>query len=198
MEVGRLQIVLLILLSHFFTVFVLYMIFWLGKSSMFNLTYLWFCSRCFKMYFALEKAVWSNYRRPVDRRGVSRVIYLTALVMYSHYPWDSMGFLLSHPHFTHNYCHSLPLSFCISTRIPLPSSFPAALEIHCGIDWKTSPVSLWMLGGMYITDQRFCCLLSQMDSNTTFGPVCVHACISKSDVYEIENLPCFSSHLSFR
>lgn len=35
-----------------------------ATCSMFSLTYLWFYS--FKMYFDLEKAVWSNYRRPVD------------------------------------------------------------------------------------------------------------------------------------
>lgn len=90
---------------------------------------------------------------------------------------------LTHPHFTHNYCHSLSLSFHITPRIPLPSSSsPAALEIHRGIDRKTSPVSRWTLGGMYITDQRFCCLLSPTDSNAAFGLVCVHACISESDV----------------
>ena len=49
---------------------------------------------------------------------------------------------LPHPHFSHNYCHSLSLSFPVSTHIPLPSSSWTALENHCSIDRKTSPVSL--------------------------------------------------------
>ena len=59
-----------------------------------------------------------------------------------------------------------------------------------------SRLARWMLGGMYITDQQFPCLLSPMDSSTTLGPLRVHACISKSDVYEKENLPPFSPPLS--
>lgn len=95
------------------------------------------------------------------RRGVSRVNYLTLLVMCSHYPWDSSGFLacLSSLYLP---LLSLPHSFfskknSVYPHTSLPSSLllQPALEIHCGIDRKTSPVSLWMLGAMYITDQRF-------------------------------------------
>lgn len=95
------------------------------------------------------------------RRGVSRVIYLTLLVMCSHYPWDSSGFLacLSSLYLP---LLSLPHSFfkkknSVYPHTSLPSSLllQPALEIHCGIDRKTSPVSLWMLGAMYISDQRF-------------------------------------------
>lgn len=54
----------------------------------------YFCSFLNVLCFG-EPAVWSNLRGPIDRKGVSRVIYLTLVVMYSHYPWDSTGFLLS-------------------------------------------------------------------------------------------------------
>lgn len=96
------------------------------------------------MYLAMKK----------QQRRVQGYLF-NLLVMYSHYPWDSTGFLLSLILTLLTITVTAPpLSFHISTRFPLPSSFPAALEIHCGIDRKTSPVSLWMLGGMYITDQR--------------------------------------------
>lgn len=88
---------------------------------------------------------------------------------------------------------SLPPYFLSIYITYAPPCFPAALEIHHGIDRKTSPVSRWMLGRMYITDQRFCCLLPPPDSNTTFRPVCVDACISPCDVYETGSLPGFSS-----
>lgn len=81
--------------------------------------------------------------------------YLFNLLVMYHYPPESIGVpILAHPRFTHNYCHSLLLPFHVSIRIPLPSFHPAAREIHCGIDRKTSLVSLWTLGRMYITDQR--------------------------------------------
>lgn len=104
--------------------------------------------------------------------------------------------LISWPHF---YSQLLPLHpFSFPYIHPFPSSLPAAQEPHCGIDRKTSPVFLWALGGMYITDQRFCCLLSATGSNTALMPMCVRACISQSDIYETENLPHFSPHSSFR
>lgn len=107
---------------------------------MFDLTYFVF----FVLYFALEK----------QQRSVQGNLF-NLLVMYSPSPWESMGFLPSRILTLLTITVTpLPLSFHISARIPLPSSFPAALEIHCGIDRKTSPVSLWTLGGMYITDQQ--------------------------------------------
>lgn len=129
------------------------------------------------------------------RRGASRVICLTLLVMCSHYPWDSSGFLacLSSLYLP---LLSLPHSFLkINSAYPhtsLPSSLllQPALEIHCGIDRKTSPVSLWMLGAMYITDQRF--LLSPSPNWLKMQRLSRRACISKSNVYKADNLSHFS------
>lgn len=47
-------------------------------------------------------------------------------------PRDSMGC------FSHNYFHSLCLSYHTSTYIPIPSHSPAPLEIQCGTDRKIS------------------------------------------------------------
>lgn len=67
---------------------------------MFNLTY--FISSevshsilCLLFVFLLWTASSLICSRPVERRGVSRAIYLTLLVMYSYNPCDSMGFLFS-------------------------------------------------------------------------------------------------------
>lgn len=105
------------------------------------------CAPNVLIYFRFGEAkVSSNCARPAGRRqGVSRVIYLPPLVMHSHYPRDSMGFLLSFilTFFSITVTPSL-FSFHTSAPylFPLPSSISAALEIHCGIDRKTSPVSL--------------------------------------------------------
>lgn len=147
------------------------------------------------MYFTLEKQKFVLLQKVSRQRGsIQGYLFNPACDVQSP---QSQRFPLSHPHFTYNYCHpSTPPTPHISSCIPPPSQH--ALEIHRGIDRKTSPVSLWMLGGMYITDQWFRCLLSPTDSNTMLVLVRVQACISKSDVYEPENLPHFSPRLSFR
>lgn len=129
-----------------------------------------------------------NGKGPVDDGGLSMVIYLIL----------RLTMLLITPTLLTITVTSSLFSFHISTHSPLPSSFPAAL-LHCGIDRKTSPISPWVLGGMYNTDQWFYCPFSPLGSNILLLAVDVHACISASDGHETESLLCiFLPYFSFR
>lgn len=173
----RLTVVLFILLSYLFTMFILRVFIWFLDFQMLHAACLIWHSCSF-----LNCINCLNCRRPADGGGVSTVIYLT---LFSLSP-SLFSQLLSLHRFFFPYIH------------PYPSSLPAALEPHCGIDRKTSSVSLRVLGGMCIMDQRFRCLLSPMGSNTALGPVCVYACISKSEAHETENLPHVSPCMSLK
>lgn len=91
---------------------------------------------------------WVSLAKQVERAGFHRVsffFYPTLIVIYSLYhlsPTLSSSLyshLLSIPPSLPPYIHTYPSS--------PPSFLPAAQEIHCGIDRKTSPVSRWTPGG---------------------------------------------------
>lgn len=108
-----------------------------------------YCRSAYNWICFGEPAVWYHSRL----RGSVEGYLFNLFVMYSHYPWGSYSPSSS----LYSQLLSLPPSLLPYIRpMPHPSSLPAALEIHCGIDRKTSLVSLWMLGGIYITDQRLC------------------------------------------
>lgn len=135
----------------------------------------------FVYFFSLENQQFELYCRwPVDRKGVHSYLFSSAFE-------DT----LSHPHFAHNYCNFISFYFHISAHIPSPPQLPRSLIVALTERPLLSPFRV--LGGMYITDQRFYCLLCLMGSSTVLGPVCV-----KSDVYKTENLLHFSPHPSFR
>lgn len=150
------------------------------------------CAPNVLIYFCFGGAeVSSNCARPAGRRqGVSRVIYLTLPVMYSHYPRDSVGFLLSfiRTFFTITVTPSL-FSFHISSHIsslfPPPSQPPWRFIVAL----TERPLRLSLNTGRDVYH-------GSAGSDTTLGPVCVRACISKPDVYETEDLPLFSARLS--
>lgn len=131
-----------------------------------------------------EPAGWSNSRL---KRRVQGYLF-NLLVMYSHYSWESMGFLVS-------------LILTLLTITVTPSLF---LSIY-------PPASLFP--PLSKLPWRFIVALTERPlpsppvnagwnvyhgSAAPLGPVCVHACISSLDVYETENLPRFSPLLSFR
>lgn len=147
----RLTVILFILLSYLFTVFILR-----GFKRFLDFQMLHAACLIWHSCSFLNCMTCLNCRRPADRGGVSTVIYLTLLSLSP----SLYSQLLSLHRFFFPYIH------------PYPSSLPATLEPHCGIDRKTSPVSLRVLGGMCIMDQWFRCLLSPMGSNTALGPVC--------------------------
>lgn len=99
------------------------------------------------------------------RRGVSRVNYLTLLVMCSHYPWDSSGFLacLSSLYLP---LLSLPHSF-FSKKILCILTHPSLLPSSFNLPWRfivalterplPSPSECWERCISRISG--FCCLL---------------------------------------
>lgn len=133
------------------------------------------------------------------RRGVSRVNYLTLLVMCSHYPWDSSGFLaclsslylplLSLPHSFFFF-----FKFCVSSHIPPffppPSTCPGDSLWHWQKDLSRLPLNAG--SDVYHGSAVFAVSFPQLAENAALEPPCIHACISKSNVYKADNLSHFS------
>lgn len=166
----RLTVILFILLSYLFTVFILRVFKWFLDFQMLHAACLiWHSCSFFNCINCL------NCRMPADWGGVSTVIYLTLL---------SLSPSL--------YSQLLSLSFHISTRIPPPSQLPWSLIVALTERPLRSTSECWEGCVSCISD--FAVSFLQYNARASVR----HAFISKSEAYETENLPHFSPCMSLK